>query len=418
MNRVTLLVYAFAISPIFPATIPIPKRTTSAAPSLSDDGGLNVWVIVAVSLGSLLVFLVIGAIVLCVLCRKGYIARQKDQECQIPSVIYTIPERNDESVDDIPNDILEGLEEAFRHDPKTLGRVMFFLSDCIAENKAGTYIKQLKRSLKNATVFKDFAERIAEKTKATDIDEKYRQTMQEVNLPKYANNGQVFELAIPKNIPRESYVPLACFMRAVARLPQESYDALSLAVAESGGTVALYGVKALSVARKALPVVRAALITACLANEVLQNIKRWWNGEIPGTLCVKNIIDSGVGVAGGVAGGIGGNMAGAWIGAFFGPLGMAAGALGGAIAGSVIGSKTAEYLSDRLTVWIFGLPKEEALAKAYLFFELSSSASNSDINSRYRKLALEYHPDKGGDKEMWTKLQYYLAIIREARGES
>lgn len=127
------------------------------------------------------------------------------------------------------------------------------------------------------------------------------------------------------------------------------------------------------------------------------------------------LLDIGATAAGGVAGVIGAKVAGALIGgAIGGPLGMLFVVYGGTVFGYMCGFKTARCISE----WIFGLPKQEALAKAYEFLELSSSASNSDINSRYRYLALKYHPDKGGDRDMWTKLQYCVAVIREARGES
>ena len=71
-----------------------------------------------------------------------------------------------------------------------------------------------------------------------------------------------------------------------------------------------------------------------------------------------------------------------------------------------------------LMQWIFGLPKTEALEKAYKFLGVSQKASNSEINSRYRKLSLKYHPDKGGNGDDWTRLLYSLAVIREARGEA
>lgn len=205
-------------------------------------------------------------------------------------------------------------------------------------------------------------------------------------------------------------------MRAVARLPPESLEALSRVV-ETGGKVAVYGGKALSVTQKVLPVVGVAITTVCLSYEILQYIKRWWNGEISGSFCVKKIIDCGAGVAGGVAGGIGFTMAGTWMCTVAGPVGLI-GAVVGTVVASIIASKTAEYLSGRLTEWIFGLPREETLARAYEFLNLSSSASNSDINSRYRHLALVYHPDRGGNRDMWLRLQYYVAVIRQARENS
>ena len=100
-----------------------------------------------------------------------------------------------------------------------------------------------------------------------------------------------------------------------------------------------------------------------------------------------------------------------------GPVGGFAGMLLGGVVGGVAVSIGARSLSDRLTQWFFGLPKSETLENAYRFFELQASVSNSEINSAYRRLALKYQPDKGGDRDKWTQLLYYLAIIREAREE-
>ena len=168
--------------------------------------------------------------------------------------------------------------------------------------------------------------------------------------------------------------------------------------------------------KKAL--VGVALVATYLAFDVIYNIRRWWRGEISGKRCAKNIVDCGASVAAGLAGGVGGKVAGAMVGgAVFGPVGVAAGALIGAVYGCVAASICAQALSDQLTQWFFDIPRSEALENAYRFLGLPASASNSEINTAYRRMALQYHPDKGGDRDKWTKLQYHLAIIREARGE-
>lgn len=101
------------------------------------------------------------------------------------------------------------------------------------------------------------------------------------------------------------------------------------------------------------------------------------------------------------------------MGAPFGPIGLVA----GGFVGGIIGSKLAETLSDLLTQKLFGLPKEEALENAYNFFGVKMTASNNEINTSYRKLCLQHHPDKGGREEKFIEVQTNLAVIKAARKE-
>jgi len=327
----------------------------------------------------------------------------------------------------VPEDVLTALENAFEHDnPETYARAAFFF-DSIPEYEAEPYIRSLKRVIDKPALFKSVAIRLVEDTKKADKDPKFRQAMFDVwnnyiteNNQKQNGHGQhmSFDL-LPQN---QAVVANHNFIRAVSRMCPARYDAL-VGFIDSfttyDGTVALYAKNALEKARPCQALVRVGLVAGFLSYEIYTNIRRWWKGEIKGKRCVKNIVDCGVSVAAGLAGGVGGEVVGAMAGFFIaGPVGAAAGTLIGGVGGGVAASMGARTLSDRLTQWIFGLPKSESLENAYRFFGLKASASNSDINSAYRRLALQYHPDKPtGDRDMWTKLQYHLAIIREARGE-
>jgi preprotein translocase subunit Sec63 len=71
---------------------------------------------------------------------------------------------------------------------------------------------------------------------------------------------------------------------------------------------------------------------------------------------------------------------------------------------------------DRLTMSIFDLPKSVALENAFIFLGLPPSASNADVNKKYKELALKYHPDKrGGSQEMFHKLMVNVAVIKASR---
>ena len=56
-------------------------------------------------------------------------------------------------------------------------------------------------------------------------------------------------------------------------------------------------------------------------------------------------------------------------------------------------------------VWSLDLPKDQAVENAFSFMNLSHHLSNEEINSRFRQLCLQYHPDKDGDLNEFHKLQ-------------
>ena len=47
---------------------------------------------------------------------------------------------------------------------------------------------------------------------------------------------------------------------------------------------------------------------------------------------------------------------------------------------------------------------------------LSSSATWAEIKSAYRKLAMANHPDRGGDPEMFKKVQAAYELLEESHG--
>jgi hypothetical protein len=147
----------------------------------------------------------------------------------------------------------------------------------------------------------------------------------------------------------------------------------------------------------------------------LQNIYRWYNGEICGKRAAKNIIDS----CAGMACGIGGAELGAAVGSLVGPVGTIVGCVIGGTAGGLIGDK----LMDILTQHLFDLPPNVALDHAYTYLGVTKSSSVAEINAAYRALCLQHHPDKNEncDKEAaaqaFHKLQAYMATIKIAHGE-
>ena len=155
-------------------------------------------------------------------------------------------------------------------------------------------------------------------------------------------------------------------------------------------------------------VVEAAVSIGVLATCVVNNIRRWCKGDISGKRCVKNIIDTGVSTALGLAVTAASTVA----------LGATGALVVGAVSGAVIGSyirRGVYKLSDKLTTWIFGLPKDEALENAYRFMGISHRASDEEVKTRYKRLALMYHPDKGGDIDKWTRPQLSIESFQNNR---
>ncbi len=154
-------------------------------------------------------------------------------------------------------------------------------------------------------------------------------------------------------------------------------------------------------------VVMVILSAVYLTYQALINLRQWWSGEISGARCAKNIIDS----LGGVAAGVGG-VVGAVIGSIVaGPISM----LVGGIIGSLVGSRLANILLNRLKQKIFGVPKT-LKEKAYAYLGVPMTASDSEVNTAYRRLCLKHHPDKGGRAKEFLVVQAYMDVIRAARG--
>jgi hypothetical protein len=165
--------------------------------------------------------------------------------------------------------------------------------------------------------------------------------------------------------------------------------------------------RAQTMAGKITPI---AIVAVQLSWEALKSIRSWWKGEITGERCAKQIIDASAGILGGYAGG----AAGVAIGTALLP---GYGTLAGAVIGGIAGSVGASALAEWLTKHFFNLPKSIAVENAYKFLKLSPCHSNTEINERYRTLALQFHPDKGGNAEDFHKLQVSVAIIKQARGQ-
>ena len=165
-------------------------------------------------------------------------------------------------------------------------------------------------------------------------------------------------------------------------------------------------------------VVTIVLVATVLGLEAIRSIRKWWKGEISGERCAKSIIDASVtvtaGVGGGIVGGIGGSAAAVTL-LGLGPLGIAISMFGGALVLGSTSSALAGCTVKEITCRLFDLPQDEALEKAYNYLRLRSSSKNGELNSVYKKLARQHHPDRGGDKEKFQELQICMEIIKASR---
>lgn len=53
------------------------------------------------------------------------------------------------------------------------------------------------------------------------------------------------------------------------------------------------------------------------------------------------------------------------------------------------------------------------LSKCYKILGVSTEATSSDLRQAYRQLALENHPDKGGDIELFYRINKAYAILKQ-----
>lgn len=163
----------------------------------------------------------------------------------------------------------------------------------------------------------------------------------------------------------------------------------------------------------------------------LSNFPQTFQDEIV-QLCAKNIIDSLAKISGGllsrgVAKAAAGSSIGIGIGmaivaicvacALVNPIIIVIGLVIGAVVVGVELATTATRLSNWLIQKISTSSKDVDIENAHKILGLDCGASNEEINSNFRRLAVKYHPYKGGSKEDWHKLQVSLAVIKMTKGE-
>ncbi|XP_018914281.2 uncharacterized protein [Bemisia tabaci] len=332
--------------------------------------------------------------------------------------------------DDVKRAVFVKLNEVFRDDVETLARVLYYLDQEEDAYRHAERVPPFWRTLVNALVsdalFATYARRLAQDTRGEQENEDFMRYIRRLGQiydrhltaserEADISDVQSLDVRLLADIELGQRDGAVGFARTWAFMtPESQAEVLKFARSLCADTrVAVWGnlddvVGVLSKVRG--NVVLVGLAIATIAYDVLRNIRRWWHGEISGKRCCKNIVDSVLSLVGGLGGGLAGTVMGTVV---AGPVG----ALVGGAAGAIVAGRVTNMLSDRLTQWIFGLPRTEALENAFNFFRLPATASNHEINTAYRQLCLKHHPDKGGNAEEFHVVQVNMAVIAASRDE-
>ena len=320
----------------------------------------------------------------------------------------------------MPDDVIwmdkvrKKLIEIFDKDELNLIRILYYLDEedkKYHDNPVCPYAphwKSLRDTMHNDSLFKDYAIRVIAGAQTSENEEKFRIKMEEMEqeMPQHNEAG------------KEHYQDLSLRASEVfsglsmtwSLMPVEVKEAVCDMIKQVGTAVRSSGRTVQRVMLHSSGTVAAVSLSAVqLGYKVYNHIKRWWNGEIDGSWCAKHVVDDTAALVAGGAGAAAGAACGSLIGTW--------GSLLGGIVGGFLAGITASALVDRLTQYLFGLPKSEALSNAYKYLGVPVTASNSEVNKAYHKLCLQHHPDKGGDTNEFFVLQVHMAVIRQARGE-
>ena len=281
------------------------------------------------------------------------------------------------------NDVRWKLAQVYKDKPEHLFEILFFLDEKDKANKdTDLYAPEwhfLKATVEKDEAFREAAKQLLDEIRNTGRNEELRSTA-----------GSSSTLT-----PSVAHFVRGCVNFAIKygkNGVETSLDDVVRVVDNSTGDLVMGGI--------------AAIRLCC---EAYAEIQRWWKGEISGKRCVKNLSDTALTIGGGVAGGWG---AAALL-SFF-TVSFPGICLGSVFAGWAA-SVSMESISDILTRWVFGLPKEEALENAYRHLGVPVTATDAEVNRAFRKLCLKKHPDKGGSIEEFLALQVQMEIIRDKR---
>ncbi len=153
---------------------------------------------------------------------------------------------------------------------------------------------------------------------------------------------------------------------------------------------------------------------AYIVGVCIYNVWQCWNNGMSKSRAGKNIMDT-------VITTVAGNLAGFGVASLVTPVTAPIGIVLLITAGIGIGASFILVpIVDRLTQWIFNLPKEEALEKAFYILGVKKNATDEDIRSAYRHRMRDYHEDKlrqrGASKEEIEEGMLKIYELQQALG--
>ena len=317
---------------------------------------------------------------------------------------------------EIPDDINDALETHCADDEKTFLDFVAFITTRETQPDAECHLKQLRRYLDKPALFKGYVIRIAKKADEPENQPKVKELYDNLEQDLKEDPNALAKLI--QNKPLLETKRNYGFYYALSRFsPGMQTKVLPLVVrnAKSMQIVALASATQISPYQQAGKVCAVLIALGPFGKQFYQNIKKWRNNEISGKRCAKNILDDAGELIGNLFGGSVGATSGAYAGAMFGPIGVVVGGLAGGYLGSVMGADMFRNWFEKKTEGMLSCPADIAVERAYDFFGLSPTCSNADINKRYKELALQYHPDKRGDKDKFVELQTHHAILKAER---
>ncbi|EFX86730.1 hypothetical protein DAPPUDRAFT_307866 [Daphnia pulex] len=314
--------------------------------------------------------------------------------------------------------LFAGIVTILRGNHSQLEKVLWFLSKTTGREQI--YIELLESAyVSNKEAFQELVERLGEDVDELNRNPPYKRVMDEMwlnhSLPSDGTNfvrGQRldFQVTLEKRKRFEMLaicLGISILLRLDVLTPESLQKMFPLFNITSPLTNLLNIKELLSISQKLsgdrYEVTASFFYFGC---DIFRNWKRHGNSEISGVRCVKNIVDSFTELAPGVAGGFGGELFGSTITPGIGTL---VGGVGGGMASTFV----CGALFDRLTQWIFNLPKDELLEKAFRDLDLPCNVSNNEINIKFVRLAHQNPPNPPNSD--WMKLKGSINTIKKVK---
>jgi len=85
---------------------------------------------------------------------------------------------------------------------------------------------------------------------------------------------------------------------------------------------------------------------------------------------------------------------------------------------SNVDAATQQSVDALLTSFWQRYVEDDELAAAFIHLELKMQASYRDCKQKYRQLAMQHHPDRGGEEHRFQEIQHAFSVIQRHYGSS